>query len=106
MKREYKEPMYTISIVAKLLKVCQATLRLWEKKGLLKPQRLGKNRFYSEEDIDRLEIIKDLVQNKKISLEGAKQMINIKNCWDINKCNVQLRNKCKVYRILKKNVHG
>ena len=62
------EPVYTIGIVAKMLKVCQATLRIWERKGLIKPARLGKNRFYSQCDLERLEHIKDLIQMKKINI--------------------------------------
>lgn len=64
MKQDYTEPVYAISIAAKFLKVCPDTLRIWERKGLMKPARLGKNRFYSKCDIERLEYIKDLIQKK------------------------------------------
>ena len=57
MEQDYREPVYTIGIAAKLLKVCPATLRIWEKKGLIKPARIGKNRFYSKCDIDSMEYI-------------------------------------------------
>ena len=62
MEQDYREPVYTIGIVAKMLKVCPATLRIWERKSLIKPKRLGKNRFYSRCDIDRLEYIKELIK--------------------------------------------
>ena len=61
MNQDYTEPVYTISIAAKFLKVCPDTLRIWERKGLIKPARLGKNRFYSKCDIERLEYIKGLI---------------------------------------------
>jgi len=32
MKQDYREPVYTIGIAAKMLNVCAATLRIWEKK--------------------------------------------------------------------------
>ncbi|MCM8830981.1 MAG: MerR family transcriptional regulator, partial [Candidatus Omnitrophica bacterium] len=35
MEFGYREPVYTIGVVAKLLKVCPATLRIWEKKNLI-----------------------------------------------------------------------
>jgi len=39
VKQDYTEPVYAISITAKLLKVCMDTLRIWERKGLIKPAR-------------------------------------------------------------------
>ena len=62
METNYQEPLYTIGIVAKLLGVCCATLRIWEKNGLIKPVRLGKNRYYSKADLDQLEHVKKLIQ--------------------------------------------
>ena len=66
METNYKEPLYTIGIAAKLLGVCPATLRIWEKNGLIKPKRLGKNRYYSKADLDQLEHVKKLIQKKGI----------------------------------------
>ena len=53
MTEHATEPVYTIGIAAKLLKVCCATLRIWERKGLIHPVRLGKNRYYSRCDLER-----------------------------------------------------
>ncbi|NQT89968.1 MAG: MerR family transcriptional regulator, partial [Candidatus Omnitrophica bacterium] len=66
MEYDYKAPVYTIGIVAKMIGVCPATLRIWERKKLIKPSRIGKNRFYSKCDLDRLEYIKELLQEKRI----------------------------------------
>ena len=68
MEQDYREPVYTIGIAAKFLKVCPRTLRIWESKGLIKPKRLGKNRFYSKCDMDRLHYIKELIQIKNYLL--------------------------------------
>lgn len=95
--KQYKEPVYTIGIVAKMLDVCHATLRIWERKSLIKPSRIGKNRFYSASDLDKLKYIKDLVQKKHINIEGAKKIIDSLMCWDIKKCSPQKRNSCQVY---------
>lgn len=97
MKYGYKEPVYSIGIVTKFLKVCPTTLRIWEKKGLIKPTRLGKNRFYSKSDLDRLERIKDLLQNKGINIEGAKNLLRTLHCWELKKCRPNKRNACPVY---------
>jgi hypothetical protein len=97
MKRNYKEPIYTIGIAAKFLKVCIATLRIWEKRGLIEPKRLGRNRFYSQCDIDKLERIKELIQAKHLSIEGVKTTLTEMKCWDIKKCKPKARVCCPVY---------
>jgi len=97
MEHEYKEPVYTIGIVAKTLKVCPATLRIWERKGLVKPTRLGKNRFYSKCDMDRLEYIKGLLQKKHINIEGVKQILETTQCWEVKKCKPKEQKVCSVY---------
>ncbi len=97
MKYGYKEPVYTIGIVAKFLRVCTATLRIWEKKGLIKPVRIGKDRFYSKHDIEMLENIKELIQKKHINIEGVKTIINSAKCWDLKKCKPKDREACPIY---------
>jgi len=98
MKERENEPVYTIGITAKMLKVCQATLRIWERKGLISPARLGKNRFYSSCDLQRLEYIKDLIRREKINIQGVKNMLNITRCWEVKKCNPRQRGACVVYQ--------
>lgn len=97
MEETYREPVYTIGIAARFLKVCPATLRIWERKGLIKPKRLGKNRFYSKCDIERLEYIKELIQKKRVNIEGVKNILNTTRCWDIKNCKVKEREVCPVY---------
>ena len=97
MKENETTPVYTIGIAAKLLNVCPATLRLWEKKGLITPSRIGKNRFYSRCDMDRLEYIKGLIQKQHINIEGVKNILNTTQCWEIKKCKPKERESCPVY---------
>jgi MerR family transcriptional regulator/heat shock protein HspR len=97
MQESYRQPLYTIGIVAKLLGVCAATLRIWEKKGLIRPKRLGRNRFYSPCDMDRLRQIKTLLQKKRINIEGVKSILEARRCWEIKKCQLKEREVCPVY---------
>jgi MerR family transcriptional regulator/heat shock protein HspR len=92
------EPVYTIGVVARLLKVCPATLRIWERKGLIKPVRLGKNRFYSVCDLERLRRAKDLIQKKGLNIEGAKSVLKLTRCWDVKNCGEAVRESCSVYK--------
>lgn len=98
LKHGYNEPVYTIGIIAKLLKVCPDTLRMWERKSLIKPARIGKNRFYSQYDIERLEFIKDLIRRKRINIQGVITILNSAPCWELKKCKPSERNACLVYK--------
>ncbi|NQT90776.1 MAG: MerR family transcriptional regulator, partial [Candidatus Omnitrophica bacterium] len=73
------------------------TLRIWERKKLIKPSRIGKNRFYSKCDLDRLEYIKELLQEKRINIEGVKNILDTTRCWDVKKCKPKEKNACPVY---------
>lgn len=54
-KRDSRTPVYGIAVAAKLVDLPEATLRLFESKGLLTPARSeGGTRRYSDDDIDRL----------------------------------------------------
>ena len=97
MVHNYREPVYTIGIVAKSLRVCQATLRIWERKGLIKPDRLGKNRFYSRCDMDRLEYIKQMIQTEGINIKGAKAILSTTKCWETKNCTPKEKKACPVF---------
>lgn len=97
MKEHKTAPVYTIGIAAKFLGVCPAPLRLWEKKGIIKPERIGKNRFYSKCDIDRLECIKYLLRGRRINIAGVKKILETKFCWEAKNCSEKMRKNCSVY---------
>lgn len=68
--------VYIISVAAELAGVHPQTLRVYERKGLLRPHRTtGNTRRYSAEDIDRLRRIQELTQNQGINLAGAKVVL-------------------------------
>lgn len=45
------QPVYPIDIVSELLNVHPETVRVWERYGIIQPQRRGGKRFYSEADL-------------------------------------------------------
>ena len=98
MKEQENTPLYTIGITARLLGVCSATLRLWENKGVIKPSRIGKNRFYSKSDIDRLGCVKYFLQKMRINIAGVKEILDTKFCWEVKNCGKEVRRNCSVYR--------
>ncbi len=49
--------IYSISDVARRFGLTHRTLRFYDQQGLLEPQRKGKHRLYSDDDLQRLEVI-------------------------------------------------
>jgi len=72
-----KEPVYVISIAAKMVEMHPQTLRLYERLGLLKPARHGLNRLYSDHDISRLRQIQRLTQDMGVNLAGVEIILNL-----------------------------
>lgn len=77
-QRDKEEPVYMISIAAKLCEVHPQTLRLYERIGLIKPQRIGsKNRMYSDADIERLRQIQRLTHDLGVNLAGVEVILGL-----------------------------
>ena len=66
-----KRPLYVISIAASLVNMHPQTLRLYEKKGLVKPQRYRNRRLYTEKDIEKLHYIYELTHIRGINMAGV-----------------------------------
>jgi MerR family transcriptional regulator/heat shock protein HspR len=78
MKRRAKG--YTISAVADHYGVHQQTLRLYEREGLLKPSRSeGNIRLYTDEDLERLEVILHLTRDMGVNLAGVEVIMNMRD---------------------------
>lgn len=72
------EPLYMISVAARLCDVHPQTLRLYERVGLVKPRRVGrKNRMYSDADIERLRRIQRLTQDLGVNLAGVEVIFGL-----------------------------
>jgi len=70
--------VYIISVAAELAGVHPQTLRIYERKGLLRPSRTaGNTRRYSERDIERLREIQELTQEHGINLAGVKMIVEM-----------------------------
>lgn len=70
---------YMISAVAELYKLHPQTLRLYERVGLLKPSRSqGNTRLYTDQDLERLEIILTLARDMGVNLAGIEIILNMR----------------------------
>ena len=69
--------VFVISVAAELAGMHPQTLRIYERKGLIEPSRTpGGTRRYSQEDIERLQLIQDMT-NQGMNLEGVRQVLEL-----------------------------
>jgi DNA-binding transcriptional MerR regulator len=70
--------LYFISMAARLLDMHPQTLRKYERLGLVRPTRtVGSMRVYSREELDRLKVIKHLVEDEGVNLAGVQRLLTI-----------------------------
>jgi MerR family transcriptional regulator/heat shock protein HspR len=68
-----------ISAVAEKYEIHPQTLRLYEREGLLKPSRSdGNTRLYTDEDLERLEVILQLTRELGVNLAGVEIILNMR----------------------------
>lgn len=75
--------VYIISVAAELAGVHPQTLRTYERRGLLKPQRSsGGTRRYSERDVERVRLIQQLTQGEGVNLAGVLRILALQDELD------------------------
>jgi len=80
----YDEPVYLISIVAKILSIHPQTLRQYERENLVTPSRSGgRIRLYSQRDIDRIKMILRLTRELGVNLAGVDIILRLKEHVEI-----------------------
>jgi MerR family transcriptional regulator/heat shock protein HspR len=79
MARGKQKAAFMISAVAEQYQIHPQTLRLYEREGLLKPSRSeGNTRLYTEEDLERLEMILKLTRDFGVNLAGVEIILNMR----------------------------
>lgn len=74
-----RKAAYMISAVAEQYQLHPQTLRLYEREGLLKPSRSeGNTRLYTEQDLERLEVILKLTRDLGVNLAGVEIILNMR----------------------------
>src|SRR5437763_8168674 len=72
------QELYLISVAARMLGMHPQTLRKYERLGLVQPSRtIGSMRLYSRDELDRLKLIKRLVDDGGINLAGVQRLLEI-----------------------------
>jgi MerR family transcriptional regulator/heat shock protein HspR len=80
MAPRFNEPLFVISVAARLVEMHPQTLRKYEREGLIAPSRTSGNlRLYSDRDIERLRQVKYLVEEVGLNLAGVQLALEMTN---------------------------
>jgi MerR family transcriptional regulator/heat shock protein HspR len=77
-----KRPLFMIGVVCEMFKIHPQTLRLYEREGLLLPQRVGGARLYSREDIERIRVILNLTKELRVNRAGVDIILRMKRKFE------------------------
>lgn len=90
--------LYSIGTVARMLGVSVATLRMYERRGLILAQKSeGNQRLYSTSDVERLKCIRTAINEHKISIEGIRRIQSMIPCWANVQCPMEQRAICPAF---------
>jgi MerR family transcriptional regulator/heat shock protein HspR len=96
--------MYAISVAAELVGMHPQTLRIYETKGLVRPQRTpGGTRLYSEADVERLRIIQRLTTELGLNLAGVEVALRLED--ELRKAHAQIDRLQREAKLEVQNVH-
>jgi len=89
-----EEPVYVMSVAARMVCVHPQTLRLYERFGLVKPIRANNcdhgNRLYSEADIERLRQIQRFTQQMGVNLAGVEVILELLQRMDYMRATAEM----------------
>jgi len=72
-----------ISVVSRMLSVHPQTLRLYEKEGLISPQRTRRQRLYSENDVEKLNLILELTRELGVNKAGVDIILRMRHRLEV-----------------------
>jgi MerR family transcriptional regulator/heat shock protein HspR len=99
-----ERPIYMISVAAELVGMHPQTLRMYETKGFVRPQRTpGGTRLYSEADVERLRIVQRLTTELGLNLAGVELVLRLED--QLRKAHVQIERLQQQLRREVQNVH-
>jgi MerR family transcriptional regulator/heat shock protein HspR len=99
-----QRPIYMISVAAELVGMHPQTLRMYETKGLVRPQRTpGGTRLYSQADIERLQIVQRLTSELGLNLAGVELVLRLED--ELRKAHAQIERLQRQHRQDVEKVH-
>lgn len=81
--RDKREPLFMISVVSRMLGVHPQTLRLYEREGLVTPYRTKRSRLYSQEDVEKIEMILRLTRELGVNRAGVDVILRLRHRLEV-----------------------
>src|SRR5208283_4427925 len=79
-----EQRLFMISVVSEMLGIHPQTLRIYEREGFIKPKRsVGNTRLYSEEDVEKLEMILRLTRELGVNLAGVEVVLSMREKMEL-----------------------
>lgn len=86
---EKKRPLFMIGVVCEMFHIHPQTLRLYEREGLLHPQRAGGARLYSQEDVERIRMILNLTKELGVNRAGVDIILRMRRRFEALQAEVE-----------------
>lgn len=77
-----KRPLFMIGVVCEMFDIHPQTLRLYEREGLLHPQRVGGARLYSREDLEQIRMILNLTKELGVNRAGVDIILRMRRKYE------------------------
>lgn len=90
-------PVFTIGMVAEMLKVHPRTIRNYEANGLVTPLRKGSWRYYTMRDVQWIECLREMIHTHGVSINAVKKLLKYTPCWNITDCPFEKRQRCSAF---------
>lgn len=78
-RQDKSSPVYMISVVSRILEVHPQTLRMYEREGFVRPHRINKQRLYSDEDIEKLNLVIKLTKEFGVNKAGVDIILRMRH---------------------------
>lgn len=96
--KDKTDPIYTLSVAARLSGTPQHSIRQYIDKGLIIPFRTETNRhLFSEVDISRLLCVRRYLNEQGLNIAGIKALFSLVPCWALKPCSIEDRENCEAY---------
>jgi MerR family transcriptional regulator, heat shock protein HspR len=82
-RQDTDRPLYLISVVSKMLEVHPQTLRMYEREGFVTPRRINRQRLYSENDVERLNLVIELTKDLGVNKAGVDIILRMRGRLEI-----------------------
>jgi len=77
-----KRPLFMIGVVCEMFDIHPQTLRVYEREGLLHPQRVGGARLYSQEDLEQIRMILNLSKEMGVNRAGVDIILRMRRRYE------------------------